>query len=238
VPVRWTYPTQKVEKFISICMMILSKTLAKYPVSLKASAVASPFCAFSKRIMQKSAVKGPEQAKSPSPIQFSTMDFFDRFVRPASEKGLLRTPLPTPITKQHVKHCSIQLLQAAKLQPENVRIFDDNYGGTIILSKQGLAQVMGYLQYRQESKAAIMIQAVYRGYATRKHGIRTLRQSPSDIPSSQRQSSPAIPSSQLSQSPPAMPAVDSDSLDVYISQISALYHTILTAHRSTSVNYH
>ena len=154
---------------------------------------------------------------SAAPLQFSTMDFFDRFVRPASEKGLLRTPLPTPITKQHVRQCSIQLLQAARLSPEEVRVVDDNYGGTIAVSKHGLSQVMAYLQYRQQTKAAIVIQKTFRGFVTRKvlaaHFL----------------------SIQLNRNSFVNPEDHIAYLEVYISQISSLYHTILTASRSTSV---
>jgi hypothetical protein len=112
-----------------------------------------------------------EEHRQPSQedlVTFSTMDFFDRFVRSANEKGLLKTPLPTPLSRQHIMMTSVQLLQAARIDKRDVRIEDDNYGGTIQLSQLGLAQIHGFLIHRQQQKAAIMIQKWWRGYRVRK----------------------------------------------------------------------
>jgi hypothetical protein len=134
---------------------------------------------------------------------FSTMDFFDRFARAASEKGLLKTPLTTPISKSHIRAAAIQLLQAARLHDLDVKILDDNYGGTIMITKQGLGQVLRYLAYTQEYKAAILIQKCYRGYLCRK-----------------KMSSKLDNLLYLVQ---------------YISDISVIYHSILNAHRSSTI---
>jgi hypothetical protein len=100
-------------------------------------------------------------------IPFSTMDFFDRFVRQANEKKLLKTPLPTPLSKSHILLSSIQLLQASQLDKRDVRIEEDNYGGTIFITQKGLDQVQDFLWFRQQEKAAILIQKVWRGYRVR-----------------------------------------------------------------------
>jgi hypothetical protein len=106
-------------------------------------------------------------SKSNEMIPFSTMDFFDRFVRQANDKKLLKTPLPTPLSKQHILLSSIQLLQASQLDKKDVRIEEDNYGGTIMITQRGLDKVQDFLSFRLQDKAATTIQKVWRGYRVR-----------------------------------------------------------------------
>ncbi|KAI8900915.1 hypothetical protein BC833DRAFT_204702 [Globomyces pollinis-pini] len=146
-------------------------------------------------------------------ISFSMMDFFDRFVRSANEKGLLRTPLPTPLSRALIRTSSIQLLQAARLDPQDVTLHEDNYGGTITLTSFGLQHIVQFLNFKQQSKAATNIQKVWRGYVTRKK-VAYMFANHNDID----------PKKQVLY------------LEQYISGISVLYHTILNAQRPTNAN--
>jgi hypothetical protein len=101
-------------------------------------------------------------------MTFSTTDFFDRFVRSANEKGILKTPLPTPLSKNHIFLSSVQLLQAARLDKRDVVVQDDNFGGIIWLAPAALTKIQRYLNEKLMNKAAIMIQKVWRGYTIRK----------------------------------------------------------------------
>jgi hypothetical protein len=107
-------------------------------------------------------------------VTFSTMDFFDRFVRSANERGLLKTPLPTPLSRNHILLSSIQLLQAARLEKSSVKVQDDNFGGTIWITEESLNQIQLFLEYRHHSKAALLIQKVWRGYQIRNQFQKTI----------------------------------------------------------------
>ncbi|KAJ3271482.1 hypothetical protein HDV01_006612 [Terramyces sp. JEL0728] len=149
----------------------------------------------------------PEQER----ISFSTMDFFDRFVRPANEKGLLRTPLPTPISRSHIRASSIQLLQAARLESQDVSVQDDNYGGIINLTNNGLNQIIAFLVYKQQAKAATTIQKHWRGYNSRKKSRGLMKQPSKEI--------------------------ETDRLlylEQYVNEISILYDDILHAQRNSN----
>jgi hypothetical protein len=128
------------------------------------------------KLKQSNGPASTQQPRTTSPkisqpanefIPFSTMDFFDRFVRQANDKKLLKTPLPTPLSKAHILLSSIQLLQASQLDKREVRIEEDNYGGTIMITQRGLYKVQDFLWYRQQEKAATMIQKIWRGYKVR-----------------------------------------------------------------------
>ncbi|KAJ3311019.1 hypothetical protein HDV04_004439 [Boothiomyces sp. JEL0838] len=157
--------------------------------------------------VSRSSDNSPEQER----ISFSTMDFFDRFVRPANEKGLLRTPLPTPISRSHIRASSIQLLQAARLESHDVSVQDDNYGGIINLTNNGLNQIIAFLVYKQQAKAATTIQKHWRGYSSRKK------------------------TKQLNKKPSR--EIETDRLlylEQYVNEISILYDDILHAQRNSN----
>ena len=101
-------------------------------------------------------------------VTLSMMDFFDRFVRGANEKGLLKTPLGTPLSKEAVSKASIALINAAKVPDSEFIVTRDNYGGTVGLTQAGLSQIQRYLIFTQQSKAAVVIQKYYKGYKARK----------------------------------------------------------------------
>ena len=100
--------------------------------------------------------------------QFTTLEFFDCFIKSASNMGLLKTPLPNQLTRYHVRTASIQLLQAARIDAQDLILTDDVNGGTIALNHRGLFQVESYLAFKVETKAATNIQRLWKGYTTRK----------------------------------------------------------------------
>jgi hypothetical protein len=138
-------------------------------------------------------------------ITFSTMDFFDRFVRQANDKRLLKSPLPTPLSKNNILLSSLQLLHACKIEKRDLVIEDDQYGGTIMITEKGLKKIELYFASIQQEKAAIIIQKVWRGYRARAQNteylyyekyIQNLSRMYYEIMNEKRASSNANPTSQ------------------------------------------
>lgn len=102
------------------------------------------------------------------PVTLSTAEFFDRFVKYASDRHLLRTPLPKVITQSHIFHSTVQLLEAARIEQQDISVQNDQFGGTISITPAGLEQVRKFISTLERNKAATNIQRVWRGYAIRK----------------------------------------------------------------------
>jgi hypothetical protein len=103
---------------------------------------------------------------------FSMIDFYDRFVRVTTQHGLLVEPIHIPISRESIEDASVELLQAADMNPDEVGIVQDDFGGTVILTPAGLEKLYDYINSLQEGKAAIVIQRAWRKYRNSPYVVR------------------------------------------------------------------
>eukprot|EP00842_Homolaphlyctis_polyrhiza_P005032 jgi/Hompol1/552/HPOL_000370-RA len=73
--------------------------------------------------------------------QFSTLDFFDRFVRRTQTLANPLPPLPSPIDRSLVRALVVRLLLRAHVAAHEAALVSDNYGGTVALSPSGLERL-------------------------------------------------------------------------------------------------
>jgi hypothetical protein len=156
----------------------------------------------------------------------------------------------------------MQLLQAARIEVQDVIVTDNLNGGTIALNHRGLFQVESYLAFKVETKAATNIQRIWRGYITRKRLLNKFlaesvqienqrkhhQQQPQlqpqisvkNIAEKQRQSLPPPPTEMNRMSlqqlqPAALSLPETGHLEAYVYKLSSMYYNILHAQRPPSV---
>ncbi|KAJ3217172.1 hypothetical protein HDU67_008392 [Dinochytrium kinnereticum] len=104
---------------------------------------------------------GNLQAGGPE-LALSIQEFFFHFVVP--QYG----PPPSDISPMDVKNVCISFIASARLSPRDVRISEDNAGGSVWLSNRGLRVLENFMEMKRVGNAAITIQRMYRGFRARK----------------------------------------------------------------------
>ncbi|KAI8903162.1 hypothetical protein EDD86DRAFT_215474 [Gorgonomyces haynaldii] len=92
--------------------------------------------------------------------QFSMIDFYDRFVRFYWD---LKGPF-THLSRAEIKNECIQLLRKANISGDDCGIIEDNFGGTLWVSKRGLVLINQFILNHRREKAATKIQHQWKKY--------------------------------------------------------------------------